>query len=364
MESVVDDLKKIKAVAIYGAGIVAYNIACVLKAVYGIKILCFFVSDLSDTHFFGGIRAEVYSEEKFYQYKKPLIIVATPEEYHEEIIKRLSFGSKKKYYLVNSSLEYDLMKMFYKKRRPFMTVEDLPEDATTENTADGKTIEVYMAKSIWDKPLKKTYEIPNWTIPVHAGRKLTKQKLSDNTDDFIGGISGRNKNYCELTVTYWAWKKRHSSYMGICHYRRIFALSAQDIKKIIKNDIDVILPVPFLCSPDASEQYFRYITKEDYTVFMKIISELYQEAETKIIQILHSDYVYNYNMLIAKEEIFHQYCEFLFSVLFEMESYFKRQGIRREDRYLGYFGELLTTIFFSLHDKDFKIAHAKRLWLV
>ena len=152
--------------------------------------------------------------------------------------------------------------------------------------------------------------------------------------------------------------------MGICHYRRIFALSAQDIKKIIKNDIDVILPVPFLCSPDASEQYFRYITKEDYTVFMKIISELYQEAETKIIQILHSDYVYNYNMLIAKEEIFHQYCEFLFSVLFEMESYFKRQGIRREDRYLGYFGELLTTIFFSLHDKDFKIAHAKRLWLV
>jgi hypothetical protein len=69
-------------------------------------------------------------------------------------------------------------------------------------------------------------------------------------------------------------------------------------------------------------------------------------------------------MLIAKEGIFHQYCEFLFSVLFGMESYFKRQGIQREDRYLGYFGELLTTIFFSLHHKDFKIVHAKKQWLV
>jgi len=362
MESIYDELEKTKAVAIYGAGVIAYNIASALYAVYGIKIICYFVSDLSNTHFFGGIQAELYSEEKFYQYKKPLIVVATPEEYHEEIVKCLSYGSEKKYYLVDASIEYEIMRKFYRQRKSFLTVEDLPKDTMLENKVDSRSFEVYMARSIWDKPLKKSYEIPNWTIPVHAGKKLTQQKLSNDTDDFVGGISERNKNYCELTVTYWAWKMRHASYMGICHYRRIFVLSACDIDKIIENDVDVILPVPFLCSPDASEQYFRYITKEDYAVFMKIISKFYRETE--IVQILHSKYFYNYNMLIAKEEIFHQYCEFLFPVLFGMESYFKRHGIRREDRYLGYFGELLTTIFFSLHHKDFKIVHAKKQWLV
>lgn len=362
MESIYDVLKKTKEAAVYGAGVVAYNIAAALKAVYKIDILCYFVSEPSGNRFFGGIQAEVYSEEKFNQYKKPLLLVATPEQYHEEIVKRLSDNGGKPYYLVDASVEYELMKQFFHQRKSFLTVEDIPESGT--GAVDGGSFEVYMARSVWDKPLRKTYKIPDWTIPVHAGSKLTEQRLSDDTDDFDGGISERNRNYCELTVTYWAWKKRRASYMGICHYRRIFALSEQDIAKIIKNDVDVILPMPFLCAPDASEQYFRYIAKSDYDVFMEIISKLYRERQKEIIQILHSDYFYNYNMLIAKESVFQRYCEFMFPVLFEMENYFKQKEIQRRDRYLGYFGELLTTIFFSLHKKDLKIVHTKKQWLV
>lgn len=363
MECIYDELEKVTEAAIYGAGVVAYNIANALNGIYGIDILCYFVSELSENRFFGGIQAEIYSEEKFYEYKKPLIIVATPEEYHKEIIKRLSSGSKKTYYLVDASVEYELMKRYLHKNESFITVDDLPESKIMENTVYNKSFEVYMARSIWDKPLKQIYKIPDWIIPVHAGRKLTERKLSELTDDFLGGISEQNRNYCELTVTYWAWKKRHASYIGICHYRRIFVLSVHDIEKIIRNDVDAVLPIPFVCSPDASEQYFRYITKDDYAVFMGIISELYQEKKADIVQILHSNYFYNYNMLIAKEEIFQQYCEFLFPVLFKMENYFKEKGIKREDRYLGYFGELLTTIFFSLYHENLKIVHAKKQWL-
>lgn len=364
MESIYDALKRTKEVAVYGAGVVAYNIASALKAVYGIDILCYFVSDLSNNHFFGGIQAEVYSEKKFYQYKEPLIVVATPEEYHGEIVKRLLADGEKPYCLIDASAEYELMKQFFRGRKSFMTVEDLPEAVAAKEADGGKNFEVYMARSIWDKPLKKTYEVPSWMISVHAGRSLAEQALSENTDDFAGGISERNRNYCELTVAYWAWKKRHASYMGLCHYRRIFVLSGHDIAKIMGNDVDAVLPMPFLCAPDASEQYFRYITRNDYAVFMEIISGLYREKQGDIVRILHSDSFYNYNMLIAKEKVFRQYCEFMFPVLFEMEDYFKKKGLQREDRYLGYFGELLTTIFFSLHYGDLKIVHAKRQWLV
>ena len=39
----------------------------------------------------------------------------------------------------------------------------------------------------------------------------------DNTGK---NISARNKQYCEMTATYWVWKNTHHTWKGIEHYRR------------------------------------------------------------------------------------------------------------------------------------------------
>ena len=59
----------------------------------------------------------------------------------------------------------------------------------------------------------KRYQMPSDEIylPVHVGRALNSvwigtplmEYIGDNTGD---NISSKNRNYCELTALYWAWK--------------------------------------------------------------------------------------------------------------------------------------------------------------
>ena len=369
-----DILAKVSGeIAIYGAGVVAYNIAEALREIYRLNCRRFFVSEAANTSGFGGIRAEVFSKERFREWGSPLILVATPPVYHEAIVEKLCENGVEEYCLVDPDAEYSLMGEFYRRKRGFSTVESLPgyprENFRERNLSERKRVEVYMAVSAWDKPLKERYEMPPWIIPVQAGRKLAKEGLLDRgdlmrTDDFEGGISGKNGNYFELTVTYWAWKERRADYKGLCHYRRVFDLSESDLDKIKRNDVDALLPLPYLCRPDAGEQYFRYVSKEDFEAFLRAVSKVYPKRRDEIHGILKEELLYNYNMVIAKEHIFDEYCEFMFSILFEVEEDFKRQGMVRNDRYLAYLGELLTSVYFTMQGRERKIVHGKKIWLV
>ena len=70
---------------------------------------------------------------------------------------------------------------------------------------------------------------PHWMpkdkiyLPILVGNSSIKEKyLRDNTGE---NISSKNKNYCELTAMYWAWKNLQSDYIGLCHYRRYFMIN-------------------------------------------------------------------------------------------------------------------------------------------
>lgn len=359
-------LKEQKKIAVYGAGVVAYNISLAIMTLFDIEKIYYFVTNIEEGNngICGIVQAELFSEKKMEEYGNPLIVVATPGEYHEEISEKLTQAGVKGFFLIDSDLEYEFMSRFFRIKKGFIMVEDLlhSHEEVGKDTVEG--FKIYMARSVHDKVLKKKYFIPAWIIPVQAGKADTCQKIEDQTDDFNGGISLRNRNYSELTVTYWAWKMKKVDYKGICHYRRIFRFSESDINSILKNDVDVVLPLPFMCYPDASGQYFRYIHKKDFEIFMQIMGDLFPEDIESIKEILKYDYLYNYNMLIAKNEIFNRYCEFMFTALFQLEQYYCERGIQRRDRYLGYFGELLTSIFFTLNAKRLRVVHAKRNWLI
>lgn len=71
----------------------------------------------------------------------------------------------------------------------------------------------------------KSYWMPdeNIYLPIFVGtNKSDRNFLRDNEGD---NISYKNKNYCELTAIYWAWKNLKLDkydYIGLCHYRRYF----------------------------------------------------------------------------------------------------------------------------------------------
>ena len=81
----------------------------------------------------------------------------------------------------------------------------------------------------------KEYRMPSSSLylPVQAGAALHKplSYTGDNTGDHI---SEKNRNFCELTCLYWAWKNLTAEYLGLCHYRRYFGVhKGKDLWKSI-----------------------------------------------------------------------------------------------------------------------------------
>lgn len=194
--------------------------------------------------------------------------------------------------------------------------------------------------------------------------EYTGEELNDKTGN---SISEKNPFYCELTALYWIWKNYDvRDYIGMCHYRRFFDLTNEgdyEIKNIkkdgynckelvcdgLKNEFsnaDVILPVPKVFNKTAEESYKTGHRKEDFDVMKKIIHNRYPEYDEAVDSFCTS-YKYSlYNMFIMKKDIFYDYMDWLFSILFEAEKYIK---IPYDDKYqrriFGFLAERLLNIY-------------------
>lgn len=350
---------------IYGAGIVAYNAALALHQIDEPASCRFFVSNKMDSNGFGGISANCIDEALFDNGEQ--ILIATPPQYHDEIEEKLIDKGMLKENIVRLDpyMEYSILGEYFKNRYGLKLLSDFSIKESIDRLSNSEKLSVFMAKHVKDRSLKSSYDLPAFVIPVQAGAATSEKKIADTTDDFVGGLSERNGNYSELSVTYWAWKNCQSDYIGICHYRRVYGITNKEMQGIIESGVDLILTLPYMCKESAKEQYFRYVSEEDYEVFIKCLRDSYGSLESwnDIEKALDNQYVYNYNMLIARREIFDEYCRFVFPVLFEMEKYYEGLGIKRNDRYLGYFGEILSSVFFIMNAEKYHTVHVPRIWL-
>ena len=192
--------------------------------------------------------------------------------------------------------------------------------------------------------------------------------LKDNTGD---NISGKNKNYSELTALYWIWKNSDADFKGLVHYRRFFDLSSGTTRWInkIPNDYterfcltktflehlfrnyDIILPIRRVISKYKSnyEQYLHKHVISDLDRVLEIIKEKYpQMYDTAVYTLKNTKETYLYNMLITNKEIFNDYAKWLFDILFTLEKDIQQDVETRNDyqkRVYGFLSERLFTIY-------------------
>lgn len=207
--------------------------------------------------------------------------------------------------------------------------------------------------------------------PIHVGRALATEASKDGSisqedyqwmlDNMIGddtgdNISHLNREFCELTAVYWAWKNYdklgNPDYIGFMHYRRhlnfnldkvydenkwrqIFEniidqnyiekyhLKAEYIKNIVK-DYDLLTVKKMLVSiygdKNNYEQFKRAceIPIKDYDKSLEILEKKYPEYKEDINNFNNSIETYYTNIFIMKKELFFNYCNFLFSILFDI----------------------------------------------
>ena len=215
--------------------------------------------------------------------------------------------------------------------------------------------------------MQNPVQAPLYVVPIQVGAALTEQIVSGLRDDTGENISCKNRNYCELTAAYYAWKNSDAAYKGLCHYRRIFDITDEQMRSLLKipEEWDVILPYPSVHYPNISTQHLRYIKEADWKAMLRALEETAPDYDRAYRQMVENgeQHFFNFNMLIAKAEVFDDYCDFLFSVLSRAEELTTPEGRERADRFAGYMGENLTTLYFQKNKEKLKIVYAGKRWL-
>lgn len=189
-------------------------------------------------------------------------------------------------------------------------------------------------------------------------------------DDVGDNITQKNPNYCELTALYWLWKNQMANYetVGLCHYRRFFANDIFDLvknKPISKKRIDallhqhdIILPNPFRWGITVGEMYYMRGDgkKKDLDVTRDVIEQLYPDYLNSFDKVINSNEASYCNMFIVSSELAAEYCEWLFSILFEVEKRVDLSGYTlQESRIFGYISEILLNVW--VEHKKLKVKH-------
>lgn len=221
-------------------------------------------------------------------------------------------------------------------------------------------------------------------IPIQAGRAISPFKLNMQWDDTDDNISHKNASYAELTGMYWVWKNIKEDYIGFCHYRRYFNYANLDpnitldvldsvSSKITENiesvveKFDIVVPSPMKFDYSIQQQYEINHRKSDWLTMMEIIKSRYPSYANRLDYVIQNqNYMYPYNMFIAKYDVFDTYMKFLFDLLLEFESKIVIPEDNYQRRVFAFMAERMLTIFLDMCNqttRKLKVACLKTLFI-
>lgn len=355
--------------AIYGAQGYALGAYEAIRTLYPKrKISCFLVTNTDrNPPLLGGIPVRelpVYAEGMGVEEKQEIeVLIATPEQVQPDIEETLENYGFRHHRRLTFARYAELMKLFHARLGRFLPLSALPVGCHMP------FVRMYMAKSHVDKPLRNGSSLPDHVFPIQAGAACSAMRVADLADNTGDHISDRNGNYCELTALYWIWKNKmctgvaadgeKGQYYGLCQYRRGFELTEDDLLRLADNDVDAVLPYPLPYEPDIHAHHERYIKETDWNAMLRALEELAPTYAAAFPNILAQQYLYNYNVILAKKSVLRDYCAWLFPILMRTEELSVPRGSERSDRYLGYMGETLETLYFMKNADKLNVVHAE-----
>lgn len=187
-------------------------------------------------------------------------------------------------------------------------------------------------------------------VPLHVGAAngKTLPYTADNTGD---NISAKNLNFCELTGVYWIWKNNTDDIKGLVHYRRYFTgkngiLSLEEAENLLK-EYDIILAKTEYLRENAHDEFALHSGhSHDLDLLRQAVSKIDESYLPAYDKIFAGNRLHLYNMMVSSREIFDEYCEWLFAVLFELEKHVNMEGYTPyQQRLYGFLSERLLNVF-------------------
>lgn len=236
---------------------------------------------------------------------------------------------------------------------------------SSEDCVSDKSYAMYVVKSHFDKPLAEdeSYADKEYEQVIQVGAALTLQNIAGLKDNTGDNISIRNQDYCEMTAAYWIWQNDTvHDYVGLNHYRRRFDMDEALIRQIIADGYDAVYALPQLTDGGMYAEFVarnEYISKTNWELTRKAIEELYPDDVKLWDEFAEALYLLPCNLSFMKREIWCDYCEWVFAILFKVDGYYSSRNIQPNNRYLGYIAECLTTVYAMKHKNDMKFGYVE-----
>ncbi|MCP9319774.1 DUF4422 domain-containing protein [Acetobacter persici] len=221
--------------------------------------------------------------------------------------------------------------------------------------------------------------------PIQVGRALASTTLPMRGDDTGDNISSKNREYCELTALYWAWKNDpDAAWIGFMHYRRFLdfactglktdqfgciplpdmtpqtlkqmGLNAATVRKTIENTPDAcaILPEKWSVRNVGFTSFYQHYVEADYhfahdlALTRSVIADLYPDDLPAFDTVMAADEGYFTNVFVFRRDLFDTYCAWLFAILSEVERKADLTNYSAQARRIyGYLGERLFNVFMA-----------------
>ncbi|CDA96739.1 capsular biosynthesis protein [Prevotella sp. CAG:1320] len=247
-------------------------------------------------------------------------------------------------------------------------------------------------------------------LPIQVGKELHPElNLGIQPDNEGENISDKNDYYCELTALYWIWKNVNADYKGLCHYRRFFSHKTSityllynffrpiqslrshlffntpniyyvddkqyevDTDKTICKIDKLLDKYAIICPKKQVENRSSYWHFLPYGIeIMELLRDTikkYYPTYFDHIKYVEAPSSFHFgNMSVMRNDIFDEYCRFLFDVLGKVETALIEDewynDLHKEKvflRKLGYFGEYLTDLF--IRKKETEGINIKELYI-
>ena len=201
---------------------------------------------------------------------------------------------------------------------------------------------------------------------VGSYNKKDKDILRDDKGE---NISSKNENYCELTGVYWIWKNSKEDIVGLCHYRRFLSkrffsskskyyLTEEEINELFNKEYNMILPKKHLYLKSIQNSLNIAPNVADMEVVKDSIKKLYPEYMEAYDKYMNGNSSYLCNVMITKKEIFDEYSEWLFKILYDVEENMDKETYIHDSyrkRMFGFLSERLLNIWLYHNQESLKI---------
>ncbi len=220
---------------------------------------------------------------------------------------------------------------------------------------DSKTSHIYV---VTHKPLPFPLPPHYRKLYVGAVRLAPEEKASLKGyvfDDSGVNISGKNSSYCELTGLYWLWKNQpDDAIVGITHYRRFFGkqgkyLSIEGASRLLQK-ADMVVARRQWVEKNVKIHFETFHSKEDLCLLRSVIQKKYPEYLESFDCAMSKCFLFSYNMMVCRKEVFDAYCVWLFDILEECEGQADLSAYDDyQKRIFGFLAERLLLVYLLHH---------------